>query len=67
MQPGAIVGKALKFLWPSGSWVIDQINILHISINNNSRIAWPTDILIPFFSFLDNLFHDVYITFQNSA
>ena len=31
------------FRRPSSSWVFDQINILHILINN-SRSMWPTKI-----------------------
>ena len=34
---------------------------------NNSRTDWPTLILMPFFSFLDNLLQDAYIIFQQDV
>ena len=33
----------------------------------NSTIVWPTEILLPFLSFSDNLFKDAYIIFQKSV
>ena len=50
----------------SGSWVIDQNNILHVLINN-SRTAWPTEVLMPFLSSSENLLQDAYIIFQKSV
>ena len=41
---------------PSGSWVIDQNNILHILINNSRNAAWLTHIFpMPFLSFSQNI------------
>ena len=48
------------------SWVIDQNNILH-GLFNISRTAWPTEILMSFLSFSDNLFQDNYIIFQQKV
>ena len=54
---------ALKFSRPTKSWVIDQNNILHVLMNmiNNSKTAWPTEILMLFVSFSHNLLQDEYI------
>ena len=35
-------------------------HILHVLINN-SRTAWPTEILMPLFSFSDNSLQDDYV------
>ena len=45
---------------PYDSWVIDQ-NVQNIILINNSRTAWPSQILMPFLSFADNLIHDACI------
>ena len=60
---------ALKFSRPTSLWVIDQNNILHVLMKmiNNSKTAWPTEILMPFVSFSHILLYDEYIIiFQNS-
>ena len=43
-------------------------NMQNTGLINNSRTAWPTRIVMSFFSFLDNLFQhvqDANISFQN--
>ena len=54
---------ALNFSRPSGFQVMDQNSQNNILINN-LRTAWPTSILMPFFSSLDNYLQDAYITFH---
>ena len=39
---------------PIGSWIIDQKNILTVSIHN-FKITWPSKISMLFLSALDNL------------
>ena len=51
---------------PSGSWVIDQNNIL-TSLIYNLKTTRPTKISIPFFSSLDNLLSNAYFTFQKGV
>ena len=54
---------AIKFQYmPSSSWFVDR-NVQNIVLINNSRTSWPTTILIPFFSFSDNLLQDTSILF----
>ena len=38
-------------------------NILHVLINN-SRTAWPTEMLITLFKFPDNMLQDIHISFS---
>ena len=52
-----------NFSRSSSSWVIYQ-NRQNISLMHNSRTAWPTKILMPFLSFLDNLLQVAYLIFQ---
>ena len=42
-----------KILFPFFRGLIDQNNILHI-LNNNSRTAWPTELLMPILRFSEN-------------
>ena len=42
-------------------------NVQNIVLINNSRTAWPTEILMPLFSFSDNLLQDTYIISQKSV
>ena len=45
---------------------MDQ-NSQNIVLINNSRTAWPTNMLLPFLSSLDNLLQDAYIIFQKGV
>ena len=49
-----ISSKFKNLSMPSGSWIIDQNNILTVLIYN-LKTARPTNIALPFLSFLDNL------------
>ena len=52
-----VVGQEVCMLW------IKQIFILI----NNSRTTWPTSLLMPFLSSLDNLLRDAYIIFKKGV
>ena len=45
---------------------MDQ-NSQNNALINNSRIAWPTSILMPFLNFLDNLLLEAYIIFHKDV
>ena len=61
---GTLEKKIKRISRPRGSWLTDQNNILHVSMNN-SRTAWP-QIFVPFLTF-QTMCLRLFLSFQKSS